>query len=43
MGNSGSQDFSLNTDYRLTYTERTLYNNISGRTGEGHSTLGHNA
>ena len=25
-GNSGSHNFSANTDYQLTYTERTLYN-----------------
>ena len=25
-GNSGSHAFSANSDYRLTYTERTLYN-----------------
>ena len=28
MGNSGSHDFSVNTNYQLyKYTEKTLYNN----------------
>ena len=25
LGNSGSHNLSVNTDYQLTYTERTLY------------------
>ena len=27
-GKSGSHDFSVNSDYQLIYTERTLYNII---------------
>ena len=26
MGNSGSQEFSANTNYQLIYTDRNLYN-----------------